>query len=321
MDSSWPSVPADIASRVAVGIAGWSYPDWDGFVYPGGTRDKLRYVADYVDMVEINTTFYRPPVRQTVASWERRTSDLPAFFFTAKLNQDITHHGRLAPSMVAAFHEGLAPLTQAGRLRHLLAQFRWDMNDTAEHRRLIEAVRTRFGDVANITVEVRHKSWESPDAQTFLSELGVTVANLDYPTSSNSFSMQLCPVGRDAYFRLHGRNTKAWFSRDAGRDETYNYCYDPGELDGIVERTVQIAKMSRSLTLVANNHFQGKEMLNALEIKARLIGGKVFVPPELAARYPRIKPIAKPRPELTPQPQLPLGEEDTSFSLSSPRRG
>ena len=301
-------VSADIARRVSVGIAGWSYPDWDGYVYPGGTRDKLRYVAGYVDMVEINTTFYRPPDRATTASWDRRTRDLPDFFFTAKLHQDITHHGRLEPALVAAIREGLAPLTEAGRLRHLLAQFRWDFCDSAGNRRHLEAVRRQFGNMAVLTLELRNKSWESESAQTFLSNLGVTVANLDYPTASNSFSMRLCTVGQDAYFRLHGRNAHAWFDRDAGRDETYNYCYEPGELDGIVDRSVELAKMTRSLTLVANNHFQGKEMLNALEIKSRLIGGKVFVPPDLAARYPRIRPIARPPPNALRQPQLPLGE-------------
>ena len=34
------------------------------------------------------------------------------------------------------------------------------------------------------------------------------------------------------YLRLHGRNTKAWFSK-AGRDDTYNYLYSKDEMDSI----------------------------------------------------------------------------------------
>jgi uncharacterized protein YecE (DUF72 family) len=299
-------VPAEIAGRIAVGVAGWSYPDWDGFVYPAATRDRLRFVAGCVDMVEINTTFYRPPEAATVASWERRTRDIPGFFFTAKLSREVTHNGRMDAEIVYAFHAGLEPLTSAGRLRHLLAQFKWDFGDTPERRRYLEELRRQFGDVANLTLELRHRSWESAEAMTFLSDLGVTVANLDYPQSADSFGMRLCGVGRDAYLRLHGRNSKAWFSKDAGRDETYNYCYDGREIEDIVARSVQLAGMSRSLTVVANNHYQGKEMLNALEIKARVAGGKVFVPPDLAERYPRVKRIQRPTPGRPVQPPLPL---------------
>ena len=59
-----------------------------------------------------------------------------------------------------------------------------------------------------------------PDALDFLEQLGVSVCNLDYPTTWNSFDMQQCTVGRNGYFRMHGRNVEKWFSK-AGRDETY----------------------------------------------------------------------------------------------------
>jgi hypothetical protein len=50
--------------------------------------------------------------------------------------------------------------------------------------------------------------------------------------------------------------------------------------------------MSSTLTVVANNHYQGKEMVNALQLKSMLTGGKVPVPPLLVARYPELKDIA-----------------------------
>ena len=46
---------------IRCGVAGWSYPDWEGYVYPAGVRDHLGYLLRYVDMIEINSTFYRPP--------------------------------------------------------------------------------------------------------------------------------------------------------------------------------------------------------------------------------------------------------------------
>ena len=290
------SVSATTAAEVGgtpvyCGIAGWSYPDWDGFVYTPGIKDELRFIAAYFDLIEINSTFYRPPVARTAASWARRTEDLAGFFFTAKLHQDVTHGGRLEPAVVDAFHRGLEPLTNAGKLKHLLAQFPWHWADTEQNREHLRGIGEAFGDMTNLTLEVRHSSWQSPGAMEFLGALGVTVANLDYPTASNSFSLQECGIGDHAYLRLHGRNRNAWFSRQAGRDEKYDYRYEDEELDEIVRRAVKLASMSKSLTLVANNHYQGKEAVNALEIKAKLSGRKVPVPPKLLEKYPDLARI------------------------------
>ena len=281
-------------AKIGVGVAGWSYPDWEGFVYTGKVADKLRFVAGYVDVIEINSTFYRPPDARSAESWVRRTADLPDFYFTAKLHQEITHEGRIEDAMARAFRDGFAPMAGVGRLKHLLAQFRYDFADTESARGHLEGIRDRFGGVAPLVFELRHVSWQAPEAMSFLSSLGVTVANLDYPTTTNSFSLQECLVGRDGYLRLHGRNAAAWFDKKAGRDQTYNYLYSRGELEGIRDRAIALAKSFRSLTIVANNHYEGKEVANALQLKALLLGCKVKVPPGLLARYSELKEVAAP---------------------------
>jgi uncharacterized protein YecE (DUF72 family) len=227
-------------------------------------------------------------------SWVRRTEDFPGFYFTAKLHQDITHKGEITPVMVQAFHEGLKPLTSAGRLKHLLAQFRYDFDDTPEAREHLADIKKAFGDMTNLTLELRHKSWESDEAQEYLMSIAVGVANLDYPMASNSFGLWQTNIGEHAYLRLHGRNSKAWFSKGAGRDEVYNYLYSNDEVIKIVNRAVSIAKMSKSLTIVANNHYQGKEAVNILQIKSKLTGKKVAVPPLLTEKYPDLGKIAAP---------------------------
>jgi uncharacterized protein YecE (DUF72 family) len=291
--------------KIACGIAGWSYPDWEGYVYPPGTRDRLAFVAPFVDMIEINSTFYSPPSPRNASSWFQRTAHLPGFFFTAKLHKDITHRGRIDPAIVRAFHAAFSPMAEAGRLRHLLAQFRYDFADNADAREHLAAIHEHFGSLAHVVLELRHNSWQSQDALAFLASQDITVANLDYPRSSTAFDLPRCTIGKDAYLRLHGRNTKAWFSKDAGRDETYNYAYTSREIEDIVLRATELASMSTSLTLVANNHYQGKELMNVLEIKAALTGKRVDVPPPLADRYPRLRRIAESR-DGDRQPQLPL---------------
>lgn len=282
-----------ISGKISCGVAGWFYPDWDGYVYHPAVTDKLRFTASHVDCIEINNTFYKPPEAKTVDFWVQRTNGLPGFFFTAKLHQDFTHHVKLDDDMAQAFYEGFKPMTEVGRLRHLLAQFRYDFDDTKDNRAHLQSIADRFRDLANVVLELRHVSWQKPRALDFVVKLGATLCNLDYPTTEDSFNLQVCAVGDNGYFRLHGRNAASWFDRNAGRDQTYNYCYGPAELQELHERCIEVAKMSKTLTLIANNHYQGKEMVNALQLKSMITGKKVKVPPLLIVRYPQLKTIAE----------------------------
>jgi len=278
-------------SKVYIGIAGWSYPDWKGIVYTEPRIDQLEYVSRFIDCVEINSTFYRPPFEKTTKSWLQRTSKGEDFFFTAKLHRDFSHEGKIDAEMVKQFHKGFEPFLEADKLRHLLAQFRYDFADCEMSRRHLAEIAENFCDAFNLAVELRHRSWQEKDALKFLEGLGVSVCNLDYPTTWNSFNMEHCTVGRDGYFRMHGRNEEKWFSK-AGRDETYNYYYNNDELAQIKKRIDILAEAFETLTVVANNHYQGAELANALELKALLSGEKQLVPEGLLRAYPNLISIA-----------------------------
>jgi uncharacterized protein YecE (DUF72 family) len=253
--------------------------------------DQLAYVSGFVDCIEINSTFYRPPFERNTNSWLERTSDKPEFFFTAKLHQSFTHEGKVDLAVVKQFHQGFAPMLEAQKLRHLLVQFRYDFGDNPANRQHLAKIVGQFKDTFSLVVELRHKSWERPDALGFLEELGVGVCNLDYPTSRQSFDLQRCTVGRAGYFRMHGRNAEKWFSK-AGRDEVYNYYYNDQELATIKERLDSLGKAFESLTVIANNHYRGAELANALELKALVTGQKQPVPEGLLKTYPNLAKIA-----------------------------
>jgi len=281
-----------MAGNVYIGIAGWSYPDWKGIVYTQPKVDQLEYVSRFVDCIEINSTFYRPPFERTTKSWLNRTAERKDFFFTAKLHRDFTHQGKLDAEMVRQFHKGFQPFSQADKLKHLLVQFRYDFVDSAKNRQHLSNIIENFANAFSLAVEVRHKSWEKPEALNFLQELGVSVCNLDYPTTWNSFNMQNCTVGKAGYFRMHGRNREKWFSKEAGRDETYNYYYNSDELSGIKRRIDRLAEAFEFLTVIANNHYRGAELANAIELKALLTGQKQPVPEGLLKAYPNLEKIA-----------------------------
>lgn len=277
--------------KVYIGIAGWSYPDWKGIVYTDSKINQLEFVSRFVDCVEINSTFYRPPYEKTTKSWLERTSKKKNFFFTAKLHQDFTHRGKMDAQMIRYFHKGFEPFLKAGKLKHLLAQFRYDFSDSEENRKQLRRIVENFSGAFNLAVEVRHKSWQEKEALDFLEELDVSVCNLDYPTTWNSFNLQHCTVGTSGYFRMHGRNKEKWFSK-AGRDETYDYYYSSEELSGIKKRIEELAKAFEFLTVISNNHYRGAELANAIELKVLLTGQKQPVPEGLLKTYPNLESIA-----------------------------
>ena len=92
----------EATGQLYIGHSGWSYPDWEGIVYPaGGVRrvDQLQYISRYFNAVEVNSSFYRPPSPRTTASWARRVEQ--PFRFTFKLHQRFTHQRDEPPRLTA----------------------------------------------------------------------------------------------------------------------------------------------------------------------------------------------------------------------------
>jgi len=80
---------------IRIGTSGYNYPEWRGTFYPEKfpTGKMLPYYAERFSTVEINYTFYRMPNAKTIAGWDAETP--PAFRFTLKAPQRITHFARL----------------------------------------------------------------------------------------------------------------------------------------------------------------------------------------------------------------------------------
>lgn len=276
-----------------VGIAGFSYADWQGKVYPANCRDALAFCARYVDLVEIDSSFYATPAPSVVASWVERTQACGTRF-TAKLDRAFTHERCRNAARLDRFIAAFAPLQASGRLLALLAQFsaRFICDESAR-RHLAELVAGLSG-FARLAVEVRHASWQTPAALDFLRRLGVTVVQLDYPTRADSFVLADpgVPAAGFAYLRLHGRNAAAWFAPNAGRDAVYDWLYAADEVADLAQRLRGLSAAVGETLVVANNHFEGKAMKVALELTAALRQAPVEVPELLLATYPELVAVA-----------------------------
>ncbi|MBM3285435.1 MAG: DUF72 domain-containing protein, partial [Candidatus Aminicenantes bacterium] len=77
-----------------IGTAGWSYEDWKGIVYPkekAAGFHPLAYLGRCINIVEVNSTFYRPPALSMSLFWIKHVMEYPAFLFAIKVHQVFTH--------------------------------------------------------------------------------------------------------------------------------------------------------------------------------------------------------------------------------------
>lgn len=284
-------------SRVYVGTAGWSYEDWEGIVYPARSGARLRplaYLARYIDIVEVNSTFYRPPVLRMSLSWVKTLKDYPDFLLSVKLHQIFTHERKSAlPKDADEFKAGIEPLAAAGRLAALLVQFPWSYRNTEEHRDYLVGLFKLFTGYP-LALEVRHASWNEPRFFELLRERGVAYCNIDQPVIGESLKPSAVVTQRDfSYVRFHGRNYKDWFRKDAGRDDRYNYLYTKDELGDWIKRIQALGKDSDRIYVITNNHYRGQALANALQIKNMISGKKLDIPGGLLQQYPVLNDIVK----------------------------
>ena len=221
-------------------------------------------------------------------SWVGKVAAFPGFLFAVKLFQDFTHKKDDPPGRIVAdiFKLGIEPIAAAGRLAALLIQFPWSYANTPENVQYLTALFRMFAGYP-MALEVRHGSWDAPEFFGLLREHNVGYCNIDQPVIGKSLQPSaVATTEAFSYVRLHGRNYRDWFRKDAGRDDRYNYLYAKDELKEWVDRIKQLQNGSDRVFVVTNNHYRGQALANALQIKNMVTGEKLDIPPELVKQYP-----------------------------------
>jgi uncharacterized protein YecE (DUF72 family) len=282
--------------RILVGPAGWSYSDWKGVVYPvprPRAFHEASYLAEFFDTIEINTSFYQPLKATLASQWLKRIAANPRFLFTAKLWQRFTHEGATNSDDVKNVREGFDVLHNAGRLGAVLLQFPFSFHRTPENLARLKQILDDF-EYYPLVVEVRHASWVQHGFYDFLQGRGVGICNIDQPVIGRSVKPSERATSAVGYVRLHGRRYDTWFSDDPTSPpaERYNYLYSAKELEPWAERIQHVAEDAERTFVIANNHYLGKGIVNALELVRMLSGNKVRIPETLRHHYPRLEAIA-----------------------------
>ncbi len=280
-----------MSPSVHVGTAGWSYPHWNGLVYPKAHAPgfhALELIAKQLDCVEINSSFYQPLKPEVVKLWMKKVEAHPQFTFTAKLHQDFTHKRLLDPVAVKTFKEGLWPLLRGKKLGALLLQFPWSFRFTAENREFFIELRRAFHEFP-LVAEMRHSSWMAEEAIGTFLDYRVGFCNIDQPQYTRAMPPTAMLTSDVGYVRLHGRNPRnslGGFDRSALRRQQHDYLYSEAELTEWMHRIELTSRFADRTFVVFNNDAAGKSFVNALQTRAMIRGVRGTAPRDLRRRYP-----------------------------------
>jgi uncharacterized protein YecE (DUF72 family) len=246
-------------SQLRIGISGWTYAPWRGVFYPKKwpQKDELSYASRKLNSIEINGTFYSLQRPSSFQTWYDATPD--DFVFSVKGGQFITHMRRLKDcrqplanfwaSGVLGLKEKLGPILwqlppnfafDADRLENFFQILPRDTAAAAKEAKRHDArLKGRVLTTAEVkmpiryVMEVRHKSFESPEFIALLRKHNVALVIAD--------TAGAWPFGEDItadflYLRMHGDQeiyksgyTDAALDRWASRFELWKAGRQPGD--------------------------------------------------------------------------------------------
>jgi uncharacterized protein YecE (DUF72 family) len=299
-----------MAGDILVGTSSWADPGFVKEWYPQGmeANERLPWYAQRFRAVELNSSFYAIPDRNTVHRWAEVTPD--GFTFDVKVHRALSRHsapldslppdmrdeaesnerGRviLTPELEQALAkrliEEVSPLEEAGKLGAFLVQltpaFSPGRHRLDELDGLIEALAPHA-----LAIELRNRNWveeeQLEETLAWFSEHGAAYVGVDAPPGDN---FQIMPptdaVTRDdlAYLRIHGRNTDGYLS---GRSvaERFGWRYTDDELEEIGDRARTLAEQAGQVHVMFNNNRDDDAPTAAQRFQA-LLGQDPGPPPE-----------------------------------------
>ncbi len=163
--------------NLQLGTIGWSYTFWRGNFYPNKTvpKDFLEYYGTQFNTVEVDSTFYRIPSEQTIKNWGTQTPK--GFLFSLKFPQFITHIKALKDCQ----DETDAFLARADMLGEKLGALLLQFPPAFTAKRLPDLAKylSNLPKGNHYIVEVRNKTWLTPDFFWLLREHNVAFAWTD----------------------------------------------------------------------------------------------------------------------------------------------
>ncbi len=174
------------------------------YLYPASHKDssRLTYYSTFFNSIEINSTFYKLPMANTITKW---LSLVPMDFkFTFKLWKEITHVKDLdfKKSDVEQFFKIVS--AAENKKGCILIQFppSLDKIHLPKLKALLKCVQeVNSNKEWKIAVEFRNKSWYSKEVYTVLKNCNAALVLQDIPKSASPMITDLADF---IYVRFHG---------------------------------------------------------------------------------------------------------------------
>jgi uncharacterized protein YecE (DUF72 family) len=150
-----------------VGTSGFSYASWRGGFYPPEAKptEFLRFYAQSLPTVELNSTFYQLPSQDQFERWAAETP--PGFRFAVTMSRRATGRGRV---------EGVDAFAQSVRgLGDRLGPIRIKVPQARDDGFLLLLLASLDPDL-QIALDFRHESWDAPEISAQLDEHGIARA-------------------------------------------------------------------------------------------------------------------------------------------------
>lgn len=238
-------------NKALIGTSGWMYNHWKGPFYPEKYPNKnmLKYYSEHFQTVEINSSFYGLPSKNTVKNWLDQTSE--NFTFAIKANRFITHRKYLKEGQETTkkFFDVIKLFKE--KLGVILFQLppNWHCN-YVRLKEFVEVLPKKY----LYTFEIRHPSWYNPDVFNLFKQHNIALCIHD-------FTDDLCVEEITAnfiYLRFHGP-VSLYYGK-------YSY-------EQLSKWTIKISKwLKENIPVFAyfNNDAHGWAVENAFELLERL---------------------------------------------------
>lgn len=183
-----------------IGTSGWNYDDFNEIFYPEGlnSRKRLEFYSQKLDIVEINSSFYRIFKKDIFTNWAKKTP--PDFAFTAKINRQFTHRGGIKKSkdLCEWFFSSVSGLSD--KLKVILIQLpprlKFDGNVLENFLKTV----IKYTD-KKFALEARNPTWFVQDAYEILCKYNVAFCLAD---TGGKYPEQAVKTADFTYTRLHG---------------------------------------------------------------------------------------------------------------------
>ena len=207
--------------------------------------------------MEVNSTFYSPLPRTTLAKWAKITKGRD-LLFAVKIPGSITHDSLIertnqACNEMLRFKEThLDYLSAEGVLGPIL--FQMPPYFRAEHMdKLIQVISSFDHDKFTCFVEPRHPGlYANKEFRKEIGRIGAYVVAVDSPEMEIQNNMYTSS-GKQ-YMRFHGRNREQWFKKGAGKLEKYDDLYSKDELETFARIISPLATTGDEIFIFFNNH-------------------------------------------------------------------